>query len=702
MQKKCLLCGKLFETNYKTRNLCYDNHTKICVICGRSFPVDNSTKSKLTCSKQCMRTHLSNKLSSDDVRRKTEQTNMERYGTRTPGESDIVKEKVKQTSRDRYGTDYAIQNRNILMKRESTTLSRYGVTNVFKSEEIKAKCVQTLQEHYGEGVTSPTQVDEIRLKVKQTVQDRYGVDNVFQSKDIRGKIRNTNLQKYGVSVASCSDVVKERARQTCMERYNAPSPFQSEVVKEKIAATNLSRYGTVHPSQNEAIKQKMHDSIQRHHGGYTFQSPKLSQRAKKTIRSKYGVDHPMQSEEIKQRRVQSNIAKYGVDYPCKLPETHRKAAYKRMDIVASDGTPVDSGYEKLVYDFLLKHGIEFSYQTETIEYEYEGKTHSTIIDFKIGDLLFEVKGGHLMEGCFDYQGVPIDVKLDVYRKHHVIVITDDQGRSKFGKPNSLQSNGLKYLHKCPHPLIGVDIELFNEDTAFPYKDDRPHCFYDVRVDGQQSAYEAFYDMSIRWKMIINRIMYSGGFIDAKQVLNALNITRTCKQPSWFSKQLAKDIIQKYCTSDTIVDPFAGWGARADACNELHRSYIGVDFNQELVKWHHEKGRTNIMYGDATDFKYDGTCSVFICPPYSDPETGRCFEDYNFEGFTEKAKSLSQCEWMRIVMKNIPNASEYILVCKIVDSGWEKFIVDTKNNKSHFGVNNEYILCISNQDSKLLY
>ena len=81
-------------------------------------------------------------------------------------------------------------------------------------------------------------------------------------------------------------------------------------------------------------------------------------------------------------------------------------------------------------------------------------------------------------------------------------------------------------------MIGVDIELFdNDDIEFPYKTDRPRCFYDVKFDGKKSAYEAFYDADIRWRMIINRIQYSGGFIDSKQVLNALNITRTCKQLS---------------------------------------------------------------------------------------------------------------------------------------------------------------------------
>lgn len=36
------------------------------------------------------------------------------------------------------------------------------------------------------------------------------------------------------------------------------------------------------------------------------------------------------------------------------------------------------------------------------------------------------------------------------------------------------------------------------------------------------------------------------------------------------------------TSDVIVDCFAGCGARADATKELHRTYIGIDFNPELV------------------------------------------------------------------------------------------------------------------------
>lgn len=137
------------------------------------------------------------------------------------------------------------------------------------------------------------------------------------------------------------------------------------------------------------------------------------------------------------------------------------------------------------------------------------------------------------------------------------------------------------------------------------------------------------------------------------------------------------------------------GARCDAAKELNKKYYGWDMNQELVEWHHQQGRlfnTNcgIEYGDANNIKSDRSeCSVFICPPYTD------FEKY-FDGQDLKT---TQCEWLQIVMNNIPNAKEYLMVCKIVDKGFEKYIVETKENKSHLGTNREYVLLIKSNNHK---
>lgn len=332
------------------------------------------------------------------------------------------------------------------------------------------------------------------------------------------------------------------------------------------------------------------------------------------------------------------------------------------------------------------------FDRNNVEYEELAVIHNQCVSFRVGDIYLD---------CVPVDTLKTDKTLrDLYKYNHIVVITETGAQEVIGKPNGLLSNGLKYLKKCPFPLIVVDIELLTQNPAFPYRSDRPNCFYEVKVDGKPSAHEAFYDESIRWKMIENRILYSGGFIDNTQVLQAMNISRTCKQPSWFSKQRAKDIIERYCTSDTIVDPFAGWGARHDAAAELKRPYLGGDFNKELVEWHQSKGRT-IGYMDAHEFKYEKVCSVFICPPYSDPKTGRCFENYNFTNFDDSAKALSQCDWLKICMKNIPNASEYVMVCKVIDEGWDKYIVETITNKSHFGKNNEYILVVPNSEAKVL-
>ena len=127
--------------------------------------------------------------------------------------------------------------------------------------------------------------------------------------------------------------------------------------------------------------------------------------------------------------------------------------------------------------------------------------------------------------------------------------------------------------------------------------------------------------------------------------------------------------------------------RCDAAIELGKTYYGGDLNKELVEWHKEHNR-HIDLIDANDFKSDEKdCSVFICPPYTN------FEIY-FDGQDLKT---TQCEWLQIVMNNIPNAKEYLMVCKIVDEGFEKYIVEEKVNKSHLGTNKEYVLLIKNDN-----
>lgn len=489
------------------------------------------------------------------------------------------------------------------------------------------------------------------------------------------------IKRPTASQLCCSKECTRKKREATMEaRFGTSYALQNDELKKKAEQTNLKRFGTPYAAQSEAVKQKMKAQFQDKYGvDWPVQMPDFREKSRQTCLERYDVEYVTQDKNFKQRGEQSYLRKYGVRRPMQSKYFHTKAAVFRRNIRAADGTPLDSLYEKQVYDFCKSLGLSIE-RNIPIHFEYEGKSRTTFIDFRIDGILFEVKGLPYLQGVYDYaQLVPIDKKLQIYRENHVILITDSAMRDLFGHKDSTESNGLKHLDICPNPLIGVDIKLFDDTVEFPYADNKPKCFYDVSVNGKPSQYSAFNDNKTRWEIIKNRIQYVGGFIDAKEILVGLNVTRKAKQPSWFSKSFAEHLISTYCTCDTIVDPFAGWGTRHDAAVNLKKKYIGCDLNPELVAWHTSCNR-NITCEDATNFKYDSKCSVFTCPPYSDTEI-------YFEG----QKILDECSWFDIIIKNIPNAAEYVMVCHQVSDKYRPFIVETKENKSHFGSNTEYVV-----------
>lgn len=395
--------------------------------------------------------------------------------------------------------------------------------NSFSKKEVQEKIKQTNLKRYG--VEHPLQSKEIKDEMKQTNLEKYGVENVYQSK----KVKNSLISKYGtdnIGIIRNLPEIKEKIKL----KLNTDNVFRLDYVKSKSRQTKLNRYG----NENFNNRTKAIKTMNCKYSGVGFNSSIIKEKIEQTNLEKYNTKHPAQSKEVRAKCVKT-------------------AKNTKSNI---DNSKFDSSYERDVYDFCIRNNIEIEDRQVPIKFEYNGKEHTTFIDFKINGLLFECKGSHLLEGVFDYkQEVPIEKKLEIYRKNHVIIITNNS--SLFPKAESTESNGLKYLNKCPYPLIGIDIDLFRK-PEFPYRKDRPICFYKVKVDNNPSALEAWSNETIRWNMIINRINYVGGFIDSKSVLTAMNVTRTCKQPSWFSKRYAKYLINKYITTDIILDPFAGW------------------------------------------------------------------------------------------------------------------------------------------------
>lgn len=558
------------------------------------------------------------------------------------------------------------QKYNWIKKEEYIEKFKHNINSKFEKSNINDKDIQQIKYLYENTTSSPKEIGkQLNLTVDQ-VRNRINKYNFKRNEKLRHQIQSEKFKKI---INNMTDEQRQQQKEKMSITNKKIWAERSEKEKQKIVQHRLETMSTKTQEEKQKINNKISKGVEEYFKNipqdkYNSWREKLS----------YAQQH-ITPEIYKQKILKDRQTK------------HKNNSFRNA--LANDGKHFDSNYEVIVYEFCNRNNIPLQTQIP-IKFNYNNKEHITFIDFKIGDYLFECKSGHLLLDVFGKQPIPIEVKLDVYAKNKVILITDKLGSQIIPSANSEYSNGLKYLNKCPNPLIGVDIELF-KNPEIPYDINKPKCFYDVRVDGKPSVSEAWTDELLRWKMILNRIDYVGGFIDNKSILTAMNVTRTCKQPSWFSKNYAKTLIQKYITTKTILDPFAGWGTRCDACKELGIKYYGWDLNKELVDWHKEKGRLfetgyGIEYGDANNIKTDReNCSVFICPPYTD------FEEY-FKGQDLKT---TQCEWLQIVMNNIPNAKEYLMVCKVVDKGWEKYIVEEKVNKSHLGTNKEYVLLIEN-------
>lgn len=319
----------------------------------------------------------------------------------------------------------------------SAIFEKYGVSNVSQVPEIKEKVKASNALHK----------DETMAKIRKTMVERYGAAIPRQVPELNKKINDTMLERYGVINPSHSKVIREK-----ISAVNS-----SEEVKAKYRATSLAHFGTEYPAQNpnspngwNNIKDKFETTMLDKYGAKTpFLVPKCKEKSKKTCLEKYGYEHASQS-----------------------PEIHRRQWNNRQKIHGCDGIPLDSTWEKLVYDFWKSLGLEVE-RNIPIKFEYKGKPHMTFIDFSINGVLYEVKGNHfLTSGVNENSNFPMSVKLDVYREHGVVIITKDYSLQLFKDST----------------LSGIDLTLFTDLPDFPY------------------------DAKTRWTIIEYLIKHKKGFI----------------------------------------------------------------------------------------------------------------------------------------------------------------------------------------------
>lgn len=161
------------------------------------------------------------------------------------------KNNVKETFNRKYGGS-PIRDKDIKKKIEQTNLERYGVTNIFKdSEYIKSKTKDKL------GVTNPNQLNSVVEKRKSTNLNKYGVTNTLLLDDSRknnhsSKLINFNEKYKGLNVIDDSgDYVKLKCND-CDGEYDIDRSLLFYRFKNKINPCTICN--TV--SELKSIKEK--------------------------------------------------------------------------------------------------------------------------------------------------------------------------------------------------------------------------------------------------------------------------------------------------------------------------------------------------------------------------------------------------------------------------------------------------------------
>lgn len=133
-------------------------YCKTCNVQKVNWSAKNKNYSRF-CSSKCAHAH-------PDVRKKTEQTCLQRYGETTNLKTVETKEKYKQTCLEKYGVTHygkTDQSKENFIK---VSLERYGTTNPSKNKKVKEKVDKTNFERYGRKRQSQIHINEDIIRQK--------------------------------------------------------------------------------------------------------------------------------------------------------------------------------------------------------------------------------------------------------------------------------------------------------------------------------------------------------------------------------------------------------------------------------------------------------------------------------------------------------------------------------------------------------
>lgn len=207
-----------------------------CEVCGKEFiPAD---KRRRTCSRSCGGKLGNNKAAQEKARK----TKLERYGDENYNNRELVKKNLQE----KYGE---------------------GITNPSQIPEVKAKIIDTYtKRHGGMGMAS----DSVSEKVLESTKENLGIaddtiTNVSQIEEVKSAIKETHEERYG-GIGFASEELAERSNSTFKKKYGEDI-YNSKVMQEKREQAFLDKYGVHSPAMDSKIKKKLIANYIEKHGG---------------------------------------------------------------------------------------------------------------------------------------------------------------------------------------------------------------------------------------------------------------------------------------------------------------------------------------------------------------------------------------------------------------------------------------------------
>ena len=113
--------------------------------------------------------NVTNVFQLNEVKEKSRETNLKKYGFEYASQSKSIKEKIKITNLDKYGVEHTLQLQDIKEKSKETNLKKYGFEYSSQNSDIKKKTKETNIEKYG--VNSPSECEFFRKNEFKIAQD---------------------------------------------------------------------------------------------------------------------------------------------------------------------------------------------------------------------------------------------------------------------------------------------------------------------------------------------------------------------------------------------------------------------------------------------------------------------------------------------------------------------------------------------------